>query len=324
MTVLPECPICDEPIHDGAWICQKCGVKLGDALTRIATLRPELDRAITRQAKVRSSGTHRERVAPGDEEPIPNETPLIVNLDAMETGFVVDNTVTTWARDLMETLDLDLPEAPQPFGPICSSQWCRHASCDEIRYGVTWHPTVAAAHLLRENVRWWRQRQEAPTLYEEITGAAFLLEAAVDSRRRDYVVLGPCPLTVDDTEGQVVACTGEVRAFPAPADLTTEEKRRERLPRCTQCKTDATVEWWQAHILGNPESSPLVTARDLIGIIAYRLEWTVTHDQIRQWKHRGKIESAGKDAKGRTLYRHAAVVQAIREDVRQRKERVGA
>ena len=70
------------------------------------------------------------------------------------------------------------------------------------------------------------------------------------------------------------------------------------------------------------EGSPLVTAGELIAVIAYRLRVVVTHEQVRQWKHRGKIESAGSDNRGRTLYRHEEVVDAIRADVRRKSAKV--
>ena len=70
------------------------------------------------------------------------------------------------------------------------------------------------------------------------------------------------------------------------------------------------------------ESSPLVTIGELVAVIAYRLRVVVTHEQVRQWKHRGKVRSEGTDEKGRTLYRHEEVVDAIRADVRAKAARV--
>ena len=135
-------------------------------------------------------------------------------------------------------------------------------------------------------------------------------------RGRDWMLLGECPVETEHEDGTLGPCGGRVVAWPMAG--------KDRDPRCQSCGTEAVVDWWMSHMLGNPAAKTLVTATELIGIIAYRLHWTVSHEMIRQWASRGKIKRAGKDSKGRTLYDHAAVVSAIGEDVRVQREKAGA
>ena len=111
-------------------------------------------------------------------------------------------------------------------------------------------------------------------------------------------------------------CGGNVRAFPTPFTAPTRaEQMKQPLPTCDHCGTAAHVDWWYREMYGNHGVSHLVTADELITVIAVRLDYIATRDQIRQWKHRGKIEASDKDSKGRTLYRHDDVIEAIRDDV---------
>lgn len=340
MTLLPICPNDDKPIHDGAWICSACGDELRKALTQIRDFYSDLDLTITRQSVATPGATRREhgRFDTGEptagssfrEPPIPNESLMPFNDMASEAKWIIDNTVTTWARDVMERLDVDLPDAlpPHLLGPVCADLLCRHAACRDVRRrSTTLPPSVAAASLLLDHVTWYRQRREAEEFHSEILWARSQLLNAIDSHRRLWFPIGQCPLEIDTEDGGRRRCTGTVRAWPTPAGMTLAEQVKTRRPSCSECGHEESVEWWQSHIIGHPEASPLVTITDLIGIIAFELHWTVTHDQVRQWKARQKIRAEGRDAKGRTLYRHRDVIAAIREDVakaKTRAERVGA
>lgn len=148
----------------------------------------------------------------------------------------------------------------------------------------------------------WRlvDHEAWPDLLDEVTDAAKAVHRVAVPSRKDWMIIGTCPIANDET-GQ--SCGGEVRAWPDPT--------QDRDPRCMTCGTVAVVDWWMTRMLDDPSTKPLVTATELIGIIAYRLDWTVTNQQIWQWATRGKIQRAGKDAKGRTLYAHAEVVQSL-------------
>lgn len=131
--------------------------------------------------------------------------------------------------------------------------------------------------------------------------------------------VGTCPMIWEahDEDGQLEMreCGGNVRAYPAPfADPTREELIAQPLPTCDKCGTDAHIDWWYREMYGQHGVSHLVDVEGLIAVIAVRLDYIATRDQIRQWKHRGKIHAASKDGKGRTLYRHDDVVEAIQDD----------
>lgn len=311
----PICPNDDKPIHDGAWICIDCGTTLRRALANIIDLRDDLDATIQRQARTRTAGTYIETgpFSATNEPPIPNEEPAPANLGAIETAYVVDSTVTTWTRDLIETTGATLPE-PAPPRFTLARQW---PTCPI----VPTHPVARAALLLWRHVDWWRRRQEAPEFYSEMLAVEDDLKRAVDTVTRDSMSIGRCPIEWPDGDGIMRTCGGDVRARSAPTGTTLADMRRgsSPLPRCRRCHTEASVEWWQERIM--PEVAAAVTTNDLIGVIAFELQWPVTHDQIRQWKARGKIESVGKDDKGRTLYDHRDVIERIRMDVR--RSRVG-
>ena len=140
--------------------------------------------------------------------------------------------------------------------------------------------------------------------------------------------IGTCPLEWeaqdDDGNLEMRECGGDVRAFPTPfTDPTREEQIKQPLPTCDRCGTAADVAWWYREMYGDHGLSHLVTVDELITVIAVRLEYVATRDQIRQWKHRGKIAGVDKDSKGRTLYRHDDVIDAIHDDVEKIKEKRG-
>jgi hypothetical protein len=322
-TVLPECPRDGKPIPDGGFICRDCGDTLRVALEHILNLRDELEATITRQARTRSTGGRRPdaqpeaaRVEPAPrsrfmEPPISNEGASPFNVAASEAAGLIDNTVTTWARHLMESVGVDLPEAgPSPLGwfPLTIT----HPRCPVVPH----HPTARAALLMWRHVHWWRQRAEVEEMLEEILSAEKTLMRAIDTDTRSSMYVGPCPILWPDEDDQMRTCGGEVRAWPMPAVDTLRDLQRTpvRMPKCLRCETEADITWWHREMM--PDLAPQVTTDGLISVIAFELHWTVTHEQIRQWKHRGRIHAhPERDSRGRTLWDHGAVIAAIREDV---------
>lgn len=140
--------------------------------------------------------------------------------------------------------------------------------------------------------------------------------------KRDWMPLGDCPITVADADGNSVECGHRVRAYnreqdslvwSSDADASARTVERIQFIRCPGCGHEDTLAWWMSQIVGNPEAKPLVTADELISVVARDLGHILTHATIRQWVHRNQIPKAGKDAKGRNLYDHAIVVALIRE-----------
>lgn len=137
-------------------------------------------------------------------------------------------------------------------------------------------------------------------------------------------LIGSCPMEwpapTDDSGEEMRVCGGDVYAYPTGLlDPTRAEQVAMRLPTCDRCGTEAQVDWWYREMYRDSTLSHLVTVDELIAVIAVRLDWTVTRGQVRQWVHRGKIATEGKDSKGRTLYRHDDVCQAIEGDAEREK-----
>lgn len=164
------------------------------------------------------------------------------------------------------------------------------------------HDVHELAEFLDRWAGWLVEHEAASAAIEEIHECAQSIERLLPHGRREWMIIGTCPI-VDDETGDT--CGGTVRAWP--------DSEQDRDPTCMRCGVEAVVPWWMSHMLDDPASKPLVTADELISIIVFQLHRTVTHGQIRQWVARGKITKAGRDAKGRSLYEHAAVVEALRE-----------
>jgi hypothetical protein len=196
-----------------------------------------------------------------------------------------------WARVVVEDFDVTtvIPHG-HDVGGMCTflERWARHMTGHVAADDFAAELHVAAGKVLRRAV----------------------------PKRRDWMLIGDCPIEIEHEDGSLAKCGGRVVAYLFNA--------ASRDPRCQKCGTEAVVDWWISHMFDNPEAKVLVTASELISVIAFRLHWTVTHEQIRQWAARGKIERAGKDSKGRTLYDHSGVIYAISSDVRAQREKAGA
>jgi hypothetical protein len=142
VTEQPICPRCDVPIPDTAYVCKRCADVLAVALRNAAANWEELEAAIARQTALAGSGgtpSGAKRVLHGPtdipcfhdsclsvrksqlramwtaESPIPGEKSL-VSLGALEDGWIVTNTATTWARLVVEESGRPIPP-PTPPAP---------------------------------------------------------------------------------------------------------------------------------------------------------------------------------------------------------------
>jgi hypothetical protein len=174
----------------------------------------------------------------------------------------------------------------------------------------------------------WAQRlaEECPAdaqrCAKELARHAAKLKALALPDRRDWMPIGDCPVTVADADGNSVPCGAEVRAYNREDDSgwtsdSTGASRRKigriQFIVCPGCGTEDTLAWWMSQILGNPDAKPLVTAAELISIVARDMSLILTQPQIRKWAERNQIPRAGRDSKGRVLYDHAVIVALIRE-----------
>lgn len=172
----------------------------------------------------------------------------------------------------------------------------------------------AMADFIARHADWLSGHEAAEDARGELTDLAHRCHFVAYPSRRESMSLGRCPLEVPQGDEAVMGeCGGDVRYR-----LQYDERDGEAMAACNQCGEVAVASWWAERMYLDGEDSPLVTITELIGVIAYRLRITVTHEQVRQWKSRGKIEEAGRDGKGRVLFRHDDVIDAIRADVRRR------
>jgi hypothetical protein len=112
--------------------------------------------------------------------------------------------------------------------------------------------------------------------------------------------LGTCPLEFDALHPDGSVCAGQVRAYPG------------REPECHKCGTTGSSDWWERVMFPDAETSPLVTADDLVLVLHRAFGGTpIKPTTIRQWITRKVIEPSGKDDKGRTLFNRAYVVRTL-------------
>lgn len=234
------------------------------------------------------------------------EPPAPVSLDILDARHEAHGDLAHWARVVLQTvvdgeghrMDWTLPD--DDTQPLALAAFVSH-----------WAERLTALDHL-----------EAELCAEELTKHGRRLKSLALPDRRDWIPIGDCPITVADANGNSVECGHQVRAYDQVQDAsvwtsdTTDAGRKiERIQfiRCPGCGHEDTLAWWMSQIVGNPEAKPLVTADELISVVARDLGHILTHATIRQWVHRNQIPKAGKDAKGRNLYDHAIVVALIRE-----------
>ncbi len=175
-------------------MCSACCDRLERELGDVAAIVAELDVTLSKQARIANAGPvglARER------------TPI--NVGAMTVADDLQNTLTTWARNVVGhgnyTSATWLP-------PSVTASWALMASIDAIRR----HPAVVE-------------------LFDEVTDAIAQARRAVDRPgNRTIIFVGPCPEA--RPEGGI--CDGEVYAF-----IPTEDDRPSRL----ECRTSKEHKW---------------------------------------------------------------------------------
>lgn len=179
----PTCQ-CGRPI-DGATLCKKCKHTLEVALANIAAYYADLDTLRARQVRYGNSGPMRR----GGETPAGMDLRFARKGDASEIEHDTRNTITTWARHVME-------QHPEVHGPTCSSH-CLHVSCSKIRRSRYPADTVGSccAYLLRW-ADWLRVDEAGPEILDELLDLERRLRRLVD-RPADRWYAGKCDAMVE-------------------------------------------------------------------------------------------------------------------------------
>lgn len=169
------------------------------------------------------------------------------------------------------------------------------------------------AGFIERQADWISGHEAAQDCRDELVELSRHCHRIVNPPARESMSIGHCPLEIPGEQDVLEECRGDVRVR-----LLSDDQPGEASATCNRCGEVAVASWWAERMFLDGEASPLVTIGELVAVIAYRLKIVVTHDQIRQWKHRGKVTSEGTDQKGRTLYRHEQVIDSIRAEARLR------
>lgn len=218
------CPVCTAPQNEGL-LCVTCTDRLSYKLADIPALVDELDCTISKQTRMELSGksglAHERNAMHGD---------------ASLAADYLQNTITTWARDVVgewDPLDAVIYRNRDTLltGPYCTH--CGHDTCGILRVTepLVRPPTVIAAHSLLSDMPKIRRHPAVDELLDQIESAVQQAWVAVDrAANRTRFPVGPCPERNEDGD----YCPGHVVAF-----IPTEDARPPRM----ECRTNPDHRW---------------------------------------------------------------------------------
>ncbi len=201
------CPVCQCEQAEGL-LCHADTSHLERELGDVAAIVAELDVTLSRQDRIPSSsgGGESDKAKSEDSGLAPlKHTRSPVNWGASTVADDLQNTLTTWARDVWAVPD--------------------------VRYVPEKGTTAMAARTLLMHIDHIRRHPAVVELFDEVTDAIAQARRAVDRPgNRTIIFVGPCPET--RPEGGI--CDGEVYAF-----IPTEDDRPSRL----ECRTSKEHKW---------------------------------------------------------------------------------
>lgn len=291
----PTCDLCDRPLPDQAYVCERCTDREAESLRIIASLAGEVEAAVAKLVghglAVGGGGGHGH--------------PLPVDLVAAEKAATVGNTVSTWARHVSLTRGVEVPRTrPSLEGPSCRTNTCRHLSCAEIRSPRREVGVALAARFLLGQLGWLRHRQEAAEALGDLHQAALQLQRVLGGRPPRWYA-GQCWEPRDDGE----RCAAELYASPGASTV-----------RCPECDTMHDAKDRREWLLREAEDQLLhaeLMARALTGLGVEDL----TPARVRGMARHGRLATKGTDAAGRPLYRVGDVRDVVAEQARAEAER---
>ncbi len=231
------CPVCRAEQAEGL-LCHEDTSRLERELGDVAAIVAELDVTLSKQARIGNagpSGLARER------------TPI--NVGAMTVADDLQNTLTTWARDV-GTGHLCAPYPPSP--------------------------AVHAAFALLRNIDAIRRHPAVAELFDEVTDAIAQARRAVD-RPADRIYLGQCLVETPDEEGRVVTCLEEIWARADAHEV-----------QCRTCGVTHEVMERRRWLLLKAQDM-LFTVRDASHMLGDVGGIEVTQARIRGYLHRGRL-----------------------------------
>jgi len=189
--VTATCPVCDAP-QDQGLLCHTDTTRLERELGDVSSIVADLDITLSKQARIGNAsgpgGLARER------------SPL--NVGAMQVADDLQNTLTTWARD------------------VTGERW------------IAMLDTAGASRTLLSYIDAIRRHPAVEELVDEITDAIAQARRVVD-RPADRIYLGQCLAETPDDDDRMVTCLNEIWARPSASEVQckvcgTEHPVRER------------------------------------------------------------------------------------------------
>jgi len=322
----PTCEICGDPTD--ATVCRRETRSLAEYLTEVI----RLDLAVEVQTSIARLAQHGERggfsPAPAEleeDEDLDDERrrlPVMTHgwaarLDKPKRGALLStalpylpgmanrayaaiNDITTTARDIAETRQIQVLMPGMMEGPLCRAGYgCRHQSCAVIRGRRVDHPAARAAQFLLTQLDWIRKHGDAAAYVDELSAAAALLARCVD-RPPTAAYAGPCWVKLEDGR-----CDFELYA---PEGASTV--------KCGGCGTVHDMDARRRWLRGEAEDALAIAATLAAGLSS--LDMPVTSSAIRNLAARGRIVAHGHDPHGRPLYRVGDVVDVLIDQARRK------
>lgn len=254
-----ECAACSRATE--LFLCWDCAKTLKSRLDSVNWLAPELDLTLARQTR---ATVQADRVGGSQEQRLPFHQP------ASESGWVLHNTLSTWARDLCETRGIDyiplgyLPPLPPGFvGPLRPGT--RHVPADFI------DSTAGIAAWLAHHIMAIASSESAGECFDEISAAVAGAQRVID-RPAGRLYVGPC--------GEVfngVRCT---------ADLYVSLSRPEST--CPVCGATHSVKSRRDE-LQRQVRGILGTAAELARLLPWILDAPITRKRITYYANKHMI-----------------------------------
>lgn len=177
---------CDYPRSENAWICRNCERALAKQLADIPALLDELDITLCRSDAIGAGNVRRSA-----------EQPLPFKVSAGDTRWLLDTTVTTWARLIAEERGVSLPA----------------------------NTTAEAAEWLHQHLQAVSMSEAAGEAVDEVAHAVDETYRAID-RPPDLLLAGPC--RVEECPAWLYARPGQSRVRCPDCGVTHDvHERRE-------------------------------------------------------------------------------------------------
>lgn len=262
---------CGRPA-EGYYLCRWCADELAHQLAQVVTVAAELTITVTRQARMSQPVA----VATSGPAPLPYDPHAS---DALNT---LDNTLSTWARDVSERLGHTL-DAEDTGG---AARWLR-ARRDALRS----HPAAGelADEIAHAVGHAWRAVDRAP-------GRVYIGPCGADTGN------GPCPL---DLYG---------RADPSRPGRLDPRQSVVRCPCGAQWNATQRREWLLDRL-----NESLATAREIASAVGVIGGLAINEKTIRTWHNRGRISARGRNPAGVPLHRIGDVVHVATSSATRRR-----